>query len=81
MNPITAINVFVEIGGMQHIAILDPRMAQIFLGMLGAYQSGQPNIARLTTLPDDVSEHLLATRRALADHIAAKQHIHPSKIM
>lgn len=81
VNQVTAINVFVEIGGKQHIAILDHRMAQTFLGTLGACQSGHPNGARLTILPDEVSEHLLATRRALVDCISTRQQIQPSKIM
>jgi hypothetical protein len=66
---ITAINVFVEIGGKQCIAIIDPQMAPMFVGMLGAYQSGQPDAARLSVLPDDVSEHLLAARQAIADRV------------
>ncbi len=68
---ITAINVFVEIGGKQCIAIIDPQMAPMFMGMLGAYQSGQPDAARLSVLPDEVSGHLLAARQAIADRVGA----------
>lgn len=73
---VTAINVFVEMDGKQHIAILNPQMAQMFLGMLGAYQSGQPDGARLTVLPEDVSQHLLAARQALADRFATAPRSH-----
>jgi len=66
---ITAINVFVEIGGKQCIAIIDPQMAPMFMGMLGAYQSGQPDAARLSVLPNDVSGHLLAARQAIAERV------------
>ena len=58
MGEITSINVYVEIDGQQCIAIIDPQMAQMFMGMLGAYQPGQPDGARLTRLPDEVSGHL-----------------------
>lgn len=67
---ITAINVFVEVDGQQCLAILDHRMTDLFIGMLGAYQTGQPKEARLSKLPDSATEHLLATRRAILKHIA-----------
>lgn len=66
---ITAINVFVEVDGQQCLAVIDHRMADLFMGMLGAYQAGQPNGARLSKLPDSATEHLLATRRAILEHI------------
>lgn len=69
---ITAINVFVEIDGKQCIAIIDPQMAQMFMGMLGAYQSGQPDGAQLSILPSEVSRHVIAARQAIADRVAKR---------
>lgn len=66
---ITAINVFVEVDGKQCIALIDPVMSDLFMGMLGAYQRGQPNGARLSTLPDSATKHLIATRKAIIDHV------------
>lgn len=70
---ITAINVFVEVDGNQHIAFIDGESASLFIGMLGAFQRGQPKNATLVPLHDDVSQHLIATRRALLKQIEAKQ--------
>ena len=70
---ITAINVFVEVDGKQHIAFIDGEAASLFIGMLGAFQSGQPKNAKLVPLHDDVAKHLIETRRALLKRIEAKQ--------
>lgn len=70
---VTAINIFVEVNGKQCIAIIDPAMANMFMGMLGAYQRGQPDVARLSTLPDSVTKHLIATRKAILDHVERAQ--------
>lgn len=70
---ITAINVFVEVDGKQCIAVINPAMSGLFIGMLGAYQSGQPNVARLSTLPDSATKHLIATRKAIIDHVERAQ--------
>jgi hypothetical protein len=68
MSSVTAINVFIEVDGAQHIAILDPAMAPMFMGMLGACQGGQPDGPRITKLPPDVASHLIDLRRALLAH-------------
>lgn len=70
---ITAINVFVEVDGKQHIAIIDADMAPMFMGMLGAFQKGQQDCATLIPLHDDVAEHLLNLRRALLARIEAQK--------
>lgn len=70
---ITAINVFVEVDGKQHIAFIDGESANLFIGMLGTFQRGQPKQATIVPLHDDVSKHLIATRRALLKQIKAKQ--------
>lgn len=70
---ITAINVFVEVDGKQHIAIIDADMAPMFMGMLGAFQKGQQDGATLIRLHDDVAEHLLNLRRALLARIEAQK--------
>jgi hypothetical protein len=69
MPEITAINVFIEANGKQHIAIIDPTMADMFVAMLGAYQKGQQAETALITLPDSVTEHLLKTRQAIQNYI------------
>lgn len=66
---ITAINIFVEVDGKQCIALIDPAMANMFMGMLGAYQRDQPRQANLSVLPDSVTKHLIATRQAILDHV------------
>ena len=70
---ITAINVFVEVDGKQHIAFIDGDSAELFIGMLGAFQRGQPRNATLVPLHEDVSNQLIATRRELLKQIEAKQ--------
>lgn len=70
---ITAINVFVEVDGKQCIALIDPTMADMFMGMLGAYQRGQPSAANLSVLPDYATEHLFATRQAILDYVETKR--------
>lgn len=70
---ITAINVFVEVDGKQHIAFIDGESANLFIGMLGAFQRGQPKNATLVPLHDDVSKHLIATRSALLKRIESQQ--------
>lgn len=70
---ITAINVFIEVDGKQHIALIDPQMSSMFIGMLGAFQKGQCDRVTLIPLHDDVAEHLLNTRRALLARIEAQK--------
>lgn len=73
MSDITAINVLVEYRGEQHIALIDSSMKDLFIGMLGAYQTGQPKHARLSPLPPEATKHLLSMRQALLDHIESKK--------
>ena len=43
------------------------------MGMLGAFQKDEKQRATLIPLHDDVSEHLIATRRALLKRIEAQK--------
>lgn len=76
---VTAINVFIEIDGKHCIALIDPGKAEIFLGMLPAFQHGEKQSAELVTLPDTVTEHLLNTRRAILEHVQRTQRQPPTK--
>ncbi|MCO5339274.1 hypothetical protein [Delftia tsuruhatensis] len=68
---ITAINVFIEMDGKQCIAFINPEMAEVFVGMLPAMQTGQPKHAVLRPLPPSVAEPLQQTRAALYEHLMA----------
>lgn len=68
---ITAINVFIEIDGKQCAAFISADMADVFVRMLPAMQTGQPDGATLHTLPDSVIEPLQRTRRAMWEHLMA----------
>ena len=70
---ITAINVFIEVDGKQHIAPIRAEAADLFIGMLGAFQKDATKGATLIPLHDDVSKHLIATRRALLKRINAQR--------
>lgn len=65
---ITAINVFIEIDGKQCIALIDPEMVGMFMGMLPSFQgfTDMSKGAKLTLLPPSAVEPLLETRRAIA---------------
>lgn len=65
---ITAINVFIEVDGKQCIALIDPEMSSIFMGMLPSFQNitDLDKGAKLSLLPQSVIEPLLETRRAIA---------------
>lgn len=65
---ITAINVFIEVDGKQCIALIDPQMANIFIGMLPSFQgiAELSKGAKLTLLPQSVIDPLLETRAAIA---------------
>ena len=70
---ITAINVLVEVDGKQHIAPIRAEAADLFMGMLGAFQKEGAAGATLVPLHDDVAKHLIATRRALLKRIEAQR--------
>ena len=70
---ITAINVFIEVDGKQYIAPIRADAADLFMGMLGAFQKDENQRATLIPLHDDVSKHLIATRRALLKRIEAQK--------
>ena len=47
---VTAINVFIEIDGKQYIAPVTAESAELFIGMLPAFQSGKITSARASML-------------------------------
>ena len=73
---VTAINVFIEIDGKQYIAPVTAESAELFIGMLPAFQSGKQSSTQLVPLHDDIAKHLLAMRRALLDRF---QHLEAEK--
>lgn len=74
---ITAINVFIEIDGKQCAAFISAEMADVFVRMLPAMQTGQPAQAVLRALPDSVVKPLQQTRMAMWDHFMAAQKAKP----
>lgn len=52
---IEAIAVYVRIDGKVCLAPIAEEMSQAFVGMLSAFQSGQPKATKLILMPDSVS--------------------------
>ena len=57
---IQRISVFVEIDGRVCLVPIAPEKAEIFIGMLPAFQSGEQKEARLIVLSPKVVEHVTA---------------------
>lgn len=71
---VTGLNVFIEMDGeTQTIALIGAEYTQTFLQMVRVFQTGQPEATRLTLLPPEVVDQLLATRQALKEHIERVQ--------
>ena len=66
---VTAINVFIEVDGKQCIAFIDADKAELFMGLLGAFQKDVPKRAVLTPLSPKTTQHLIETRMALLESI------------
>lgn len=70
---VTAINVFIEVDGKQCVAFIDADKAELFIGLLGAFQKDQPKRAVLTPLSPKTSVRLLETRVSLLESIVETQ--------
>lgn len=64
---IEAISVFVKIDGRLVLAPIASDSAQLFMGMLPAFQEGRPTMATVYVMPAEVADHVEAAGRALGD--------------
>ncbi|MDA8455291.1 hypothetical protein M4R22_11010 [Acidovorax sp. GBBC 3334] len=64
---IEAISVFVKIDGRVVLAPIASDSAQLFMGMLPAFQEGSPERATVYVMPSEVADHVEAAGRALGD--------------
>ena len=62
---ITGISLFIEVDGRQCFAPIKPECAEIFIGMLAAFQDSDGRAARLLQVPDSVWQHVKAAGRAM----------------
>ena len=65
------ISVFVKINGEFCLAPIATESAEIFIGMIAAFQSGTPRETRLIRLPADVAKHVQAAGRAIGSAVDA----------
>lgn len=70
---ITGISVYLMIDGQLCLAPIAGEQAAMFVGMLPAFQSGQPKAARLIGMPADVAQHVAAAGEALGKHFERAQ--------
>lgn len=68
---IEGISVFVQINGEFCLAPIAAESAEIFAGMIAAFQSGASKETRLIRLPADVARHVQAAGRAIGGAIDA----------
>lgn len=64
---IEAISLFVKIDGRLVLAPIASDKAQLFMGMLSAFQEGSPEKATVYVMPAEVAEHVEAAGRKLSD--------------
>lgn len=62
---ITAINVLIQIDGKEHIALINHEMAEMFVQMLGAFQSSPGNGTSVIPLPTNVVTQIDIMREEL----------------
>lgn len=70
---VTAISVYLVVDGKLCMAPISPESATMFVGMLPAFQQGQPAAARLIGMPPSVAQHVEAAGRALGEVILARK--------
>lgn len=70
---ITSISVFIEADGQVCLAPISAELAPLFLGMLPAFQDGQPKAAKMLVMPKEVADHVQAAQRALGKEWARLQ--------
>jgi hypothetical protein len=62
---IEAVSVYLKIDGRVLLAPIAQDKAQLFMGMLPAFQEGQPSQASVYVMPKEVADHVEAAGRAL----------------
>lgn len=70
---ITKISVYIEADGKVCLAPISAELAPLFLGMLSAFQEGQPKGATLLVMPGEVAAHVHAAQRALGKELERLQ--------
>ena len=70
---IEQVAIFIRVDGRTTLAPIDPNMAEAFVGMLSAFQTGTPNETKLVVLPKHTVKQLGAMTAALAREIALRQ--------
>ena len=69
---VTAISVYLMVDGKLCLAPISPESIHMFVGMLPAFQHGQPKTAKLIAMPPAVAQHIEAASRTLAECIASQ---------
>jgi hypothetical protein len=70
---IEAVSVYVKIDGRVVLAPIAQEKAQLFMGMLPAFQEGHPSKATVYVMPKEVADHVEAAGRALNKKLTKKQ--------
>ena len=70
---IEAISVFLKIDGRVVLAPIASKSAQLFVGMLPAFQEGQPKQAKMYVMPPEVTVHIENAGRALGGVMEKKR--------
>ena len=70
---ITGISVYIEVDGRQCFAPIKPECAELFVGMLPAFQALGDGKARMIKLPGSVWKHVRAAGSAMEKAIDAAQ--------
>lgn len=66
---IEALALYVRVGGKTFLAPISPERANIFLGMVSAFQTGAPEKTNLIAMPDSVADLVDAAGAELGRHI------------
>lgn len=70
---IQAIAVYIQVDDRLCLAMIDQDKADLFVGMIPAYQSGDNKAALLHFMPESVRVHVAAASMALAKHMEELQ--------
>lgn len=70
VHNIEAIAVIVVVDGRHTLAPIDPAAAELFVGMIAAFQAGTPKETRLVALPEPVVEKVQALGAAIGQAVA-----------
>lgn len=69
---IEAVAVIIKVDGRTTLAPIDPAGAQLFVGMIAAFQAGAPKETKLIVLPEHVVQHVEAMSVALREAITSR---------